>query len=402
MEENPRRNALKEIILQLHQGKTPEELQERFRKEFGSISSDEIAALEQDLINSGDITTEQVTKLCDLHVQIFKESIDIPDHPELTPGHPIHTYRMENAKAREIIRQLKSQFDPDLYKSLEQIKIHYTRSENQLFPMLEKVGFAGPSQVMWAKHDEVREMFRNIEKIEKEEIYQAIEDMIYKEENILFPTALEKLNESQWIQVKNGEEQIGFAWITPGNQWKPITPETIHQHTTEIKLSNQASTSPSTSEAKNSQKQPVTSNLDVFLHLNTGSLNLTQLDLMLRHLPFDITFIDANDNVLYYSDTPDRLFPRSPGIIGRNVMNCHPPKSQHIVKRILNTFKAGTKDSADFWIRMGDKFIFIRYFAVRDDNGNYQGTLEVSQEISQIKEIEGERRLLNWEQEQKS
>ncbi|MHA1796098.1 MAG: PAS domain-containing protein, partial [Promethearchaeota archaeon] len=207
---------------------------------------------------------------------------------------------------------------------------------------------------------------------------------------------------SQWIQVKNGEEQIGFAWITPGNQWKPITPETIHQHTTEIKLSNQASTSPSTSEAKNSQKQPVTSNLDVFLHLNTGSLNLTQLDLMLRHLPFDITFIDANDNVLYYSDTPDRLFPRSPGIIGRNVMNCHPPKSQHIVKRILNTFKAGTKDSADFWIRMGDKFIFIRYFAVRDDNGNYQGTLEVSQEISQIKEIEGERRLLNWEQEQKS
>lgn len=397
MVENPRKKALKEIILQLHQGKTPEELQDKFKKEFGSISSDEIAALEQELINSGELTTEQVTKLCDLHVQVFKESIDIPDHPELTPGHPIHTYRMENAKAREIIRELKEKFDPELYHSLDKIKIHYTRLENQLFPLLEQVGFSGPSQVMWAKHDEVREMLRNIDQIDKETLYQAIEDMIYKEENILFPTALEKLNEKQWFQVKNGEEQIGFAWITPGNKWKPVTPETIHKQSTGIKLDPQAIKLKSDQDIE--QKNIPLSNLGVQLHINTGTLSLNHLDLMLRYLPFDLTFIDANDNVLYYSDTPDRLFPRSPGIIGRNVMNCHPPKSQHIVKKILAAFKAGTKDHADFWIHLGDNFIYIRYFAVRDTAGNYHGTLEVSQEISQIQKLEGDRRLLNWDEE---
>ncbi|WP_457559449.1 DUF438 domain-containing protein [Candidatus Harpocratesius sp.] len=396
MSENSRKKRLKEIILQLHAGKDPNKLKDLFRKDFGSISSDEIAAMEQELISNGELTAEQVTKLCDLHVEIFKESIEIPDHPELSPGHPIHTYRMENVKAKDIIKELRQNFNPSLFKSLEKIKIHYTRLENQLFPLLEEVGFSGPSQVMWAKHDEVREMFRNSDTIEKEVLYQAIEEMAFKEENILFPAALEKLSEAQWIKVKNGEEQIGFAWVTPGNQWKPITTATLHQTSIKPTLFK----TKSEDKAKNhSSSSNLTSNLGVHLDLNTGTLNLNQLDLMLQHLPLDLTFIDANDNVLYYSDTPERIFPRSPGIIGRNVMNCHPPKSQHIVKRILESFKNGTKDVAEFWIQMGGKFIYIRYFAVRDANKNYVGTLEVSQEISHLKTLEGERRLLNWEQE---
>ncbi|MCF2140434.1 MAG: DUF438 domain-containing protein [Candidatus Lokiarchaeota archaeon] len=396
MSENSRKKRLKEIILQLHAGKDPNKLKDVFRKDFGSISSDEIAAMEQELISNGELTAEQVTKLCDLHVEIFKESIEIPDHPELSPGHPIHTYRMENVKAKDIIKELRQNFNPSLFKSLEQIKIHYTRLENQLFPLLEEVGFSGPSQVMWAKHDEVREMFRNPDTVDKEELYQAIEEMAFKEENILFPAALDKLSETQWIKVKNGEEQIGFAWVTPGNQWKPITPATLHQTSIKPILSKIKSKD---NTKNHSSLSNLTSNLGVHLDLNTGTLTLNQLDLMLQHLPLDLTFIDADDNVLYYSDTPERIFPRSPGIIGRNVMNCHPPKSQHIVKRILESFKNGSKDVAEFWIQMGGKFIYIRYFAVRDVNNNYAGTLEVSQEISHLKTLEGERRLLNWEQD---
>lgn len=394
MDKNQRKNKLKQIILDLHAGKDAQRLKEEFKKEFGSIKSEEIAQMEQDLINSRELTADQITHLCDLHVQIFKESIQVNIPTQLKSGHPIHTYRLENTHVSKLIRQLREKYDETTFKSLADIKTHYTRLENQLFPVLEKVGFKGPSQVMWSKHDEIREMFRNVDTIDKKKLYEAIEEMIYKEENILFPTALEKLTEKDWLQVKKGEDQIGFAWVQPGKEWEPITPADIHHPLPKTPLDSNTDTV-----LQNQSKIKTPSNLvSVSLNLNVGNLSLEQLDLMLRHLPIDLTFIDPNDNVLYFSDTPERIFPRSPGIIGRNVMNCHPPKSQHIVKKILTKFKSGEKDVADFWIHLGEKYVYIRYFAVRDAQGVYQGTLEVSQEISDIQKIEGDRRLLNWEE----
>jgi hypothetical protein len=196
---------------------------------------------------------------------------------------------------------------------------------------------------------------------------QMITDMIYKEENILFPMSLESFSEKDWLKVKKGEEEIGYAWVKPGTEWKPR--ETISE--------------------VEQQKQGM-------LSLDTGSLSLEHINLMLKHLPVDLSFVNDKDEVAYYSDTSERIFPRSAAVIGRKVQKCHPPKSVHVVDQILKEFKKGKKDVAEFWIQLGGKFLHIRYFAIRDKNKKYIGTLEVSQDITEIKKLDGQRGLLDW------
>ncbi|MFX1520504.1 MAG: DUF438 domain-containing protein [Promethearchaeota archaeon] len=368
-----RQRAMKDLVLELHRGEKVEDLQSKFQEIIKDVSPTEVAEMEQSLISSGELTAEQVTAMCDLHVQVFKESLDIHQKPETTPGHPIHTYMRENEAAQKLIDKLKNDpKDETSIKELQKIILHYTRLENQLFPLLEQAGMTGPSTVMWAKHDEIREKFKNVSESNLNELLAAIEDMIYKETNILFPMSLENLSEYDWVKVKSGEEEIGYAWITPRDKWKPITPLDIHQAT------DQEPESP-------------------LIQLNTGSLTLSQVDLILRHLPVDISFVGVDEKVKYYSATDDRIFPRSPGVIGRYVVNCHPRKSFDKVEKILTNFKEGKKDKAIFWIQLNGRFILISYFAVRDDKGKFVGTLEVSQDVTEIRSLEGERRLLDWE-----
>ena len=197
-----------------------------------------------------------------------------------------------------------------------------------------------------------------------------VNDMIYKEEHILFPMALETLSEEDWAKVRKGEEEVGYAWIKPETQWK-ATAESFQQSLLAEKIGS--------------------------LNLDTGQLTPEQVNLMLTHLPVDISFVNEHDEVAYYSASPERIFPRSPGVIGRKVQNCHPPKSMDSVQKILDAFRAGKKDVADFWIQMQGKFILIRYFAVRDADGKYRGCLEVSQDVTSIRRLEGQKRLLDWE-----
>ncbi|MFX1262006.1 MAG: DUF438 domain-containing protein [Promethearchaeota archaeon] len=368
-----RQRRLKDLILGLHEGKELEKLQGQFKEILGDVSATEIAEMEQSLISSGELTAQQVTALCDLHVQVFKESLDVQEKPESIPGHPVHTYMNENKEAQRLVDILKE--NPDDSNSLEELKkivIHYTRLQNQLFPILEKAGITGPSTVMWAKQDEIREMLSQAYGTNLGEVLAAIEDMIYKEENILYPMALENLSEYDWVKVRVGEDEIGYAFgFKPGDDWKPITPLDIHQ----------ADQEPEAPEIK----------------LNTGSLTLKEIDLLLRHIPVDLTFVGVDERVKYYSGTDDRIFPRSPGVIGRAVINCHPQKSYDKVQKIMDSFKDGTQDKAVFWIRLDDKFILISYYAVRDDKGEFAGTLEVSQDVTEIRSLEGEKRLLDWE-----
>jgi len=277
----------------------------------------------------------------------------------------------ENRKAKELIETIRENPTPELVQKLADIEIHYTRLENQLFPMLEKKEFEGPTQVMWAKHGEVRELIRQGSEIDVEEFAKQVEDMIFKEEAILFPTSLELLTIQDWQKVKNGEEEIGFAWITPRDEWKPVTPEVIHQVDTPKLLDN-------------------------ILDVQTGKLTLEQINLIMTNLPVEISFINENDEVIYYSDTKERIFPRSPGVIGRKVQRCHPPKSLDKVMEIIEAFKTGLKDVAEFWINISGKFIHIRYFAIRDSSEKYRGTLEIMQDVTSIRALEGERRLVNW------
>jgi hypothetical protein len=276
----------------------------------------------------------------------------------------------------------------DLIEQLSQINIHYTRKENQLFPMLEAHHFTGPSQVMWSIHDDIRanlkqarEAFANNDPVQTisalKDAIQAIRDMIYKEEHILFPTSLDMLTESEWVKVKEGEADIGFAWVTPDKGW----PDEILKDV----------------EAPAPAPEAVLEDVAGALGLETGRMTLEQINLVLTHLPVDLTFVDENDRVAYYSEGPERIFPRSPAIIGREVRNCHPPKSVHMVNKILDAFKSGSRDTAEFWIELGGKFVYIRYFAVRDAGGHYRGCLEVSQDLTEIRKLEGQNRLLDWE-----
>jgi DUF438 domain-containing protein len=197
--------------------------------------------------------------------------------------------------------------------------------------------------------------------------------MVYKEEKILIPMCMEAFTAKDWMEIKNGEADIGYALVKPGTEWNP----------TEEEL------------AEEGEKHEVPLGMKK-LPLDTGTLTLQQINLMLTHLPFDVSFVDENDKVRYYSEGPERIFPRSSGIIGRKVQNCHPPKSVHIVQEILDSFRSGKQDMAEFWLELDEKFLYIRYFALCESSGRYKGCLEVMQDATRVRSFEGERRLLQW------
>ena len=393
-------DELKDIIKDLHGGVEFKKLKQRFNELIRDIEPTEIAAMEEELIREG-MPAEEIQKLCDLHVTVFKDGLDDNKPIEAPSGHPVHTMMAENEQFSQIINELdisvkkivvnpskdtihalKPEFETSVSKMAE-IEKHYIRKENQLFPFLEKHGITGPSQVMWGIHDEIRQMLKDFSQaVDTENTSSIIEfvpklsrsiiEMIYKENSILFPMAMDTLSEEEWIDIHKGEAEIGYAFVTPQTEWPPET-------------------------AVEKESRDVSDESSADFKLDTGSLTLEQINLMLTHLPIEVSFVDENDAVRYYSDTPERIFPRSPGIIGRKVQNCHPPKSMHIVKRILESFKDGSKDTADFRIQSEGKTIIIRYFAVRNDEGSYRGTLEVTQDITEILGMKGEQRLLDWE-----
>ncbi|NOY46216.1 MAG: DUF438 domain-containing protein [Deltaproteobacteria bacterium] len=406
-----RKEALKAILRELHDGAPVEKVKERFRRVLGGVDAAEIAAVEQALIDEG-LPAEEIRSLCDVHVEIFKEALEERDRPHVPPGHPVHTYMKENRALEEIVSQLSLALGrlprpgepgaadalqtaaPELRPLLDRlalVDVHYARKENQLFPALEAHHFTGPTQVMWSIHDDIRGMIKAARQALDRgdpqafrtnllDALKAIRDMIYKEEHILFPASLDLLSHDEWVRMARGEAEIGFAWVEPDPGWPDAEAPPPEE------APSGAAASP-----EDLTEGPAAVRLD------TGRLTPEQINLILTHLPVDVTFVDADDRVAYYSEGPHRIFPRSPGIIGREVRNCHPPKSVHRVNMILDAFKAGERDSAEFWLQLGGRFIHIRYFAVRDAAGRYQGTLEVSQDVTDIRTLEGERRLLDWE-----
>lgn len=396
--------VLKSIIKKLHDGVPVGALKKEFSRVIKNTSPEEIADMENTLINEG-FPVEEVQRLCDVHVQVFDQTLKKVGKSGKVPGHPVYTFIQENQEARKVLKLLKKtarklkkaepksddiEFFLKHFNRLKEIEKHYQRKENQLFPLLETRGFTGPTKVMWGKHDEVRQMFRDMNTVvEKKEwsalprlannLSSAIKRMIFLEEKILYPTSTRKLNTKDWADIKLGEPEIGYAWVKPSNLWDASLARNID--TTSDKIIKEESR-----DAMEEKK----------IQLSQGQLTAEQINLMLKNLPMDITFVDENNRVCYYSDTRDRLFPRSPAIIGREVQNCHPPKSVHVVNDIVKKFKEKKKDVAEFWIQMDGKFIYIRYFPVYDKSGFYRGVIEVSQEVSGIKTLEGERRLLDW------
>jgi len=399
-----KQEALKGIIKKLHDGVPVDRLKKEFRQIIKDTSPEEIADMENALILEG-FPPEEIQKLCDVHAEVFEEALSKVGRPSKMPGHPVHTFLEENKRAKKILKEVSKAVkrfkkgtpkDKDVadfqrsFSVLNEIERHYERKENQLFPVLEEKAFQGPSKVMWGKHDEIRELLKSTARVleTKEwrllpkryrDLSAAIKKMIFLEEKILFPASARKLTTADWVKIKSGEAEIGYAWVKPSNLWDTHLAETVEKKE-DLKTQE--------SEIKEDQMEKIT--------LEEGALTPEQLNAMLKTLPVDITYVDENDTVCYYSASNERIFPRSPAVIGRKVQNCHPPKSLHVVDEILGSFKKKKKESAEFWIQKNGMLIYIRYFPLYDERGEYQGVIEVSQEVSGIQKLEGERRILDW------
>ena len=393
-ESSRRQELLKGIIRKLHDGASVEDVKAEFDQLVSEVDSAEIARMEQALIAEG-MAVEEVQRLCDVHVTVFKESLEDKPEGDVDADHPVAAYRRENRIVGELTTAIRCSLetlqdaDDDETRHaaldslslelerLDEVDTHYLRKENQLFPVLERHGVEGPTKVMWGIDDDIRGRLKTARALVEAgdvgalitalpETLGMVDDMVYKEETILVPTALQVVTAEEWAEIAAGDADIGYAWV----EGEPVIERT-----------------PSAAPRRDTGPMQ--------LPLPTGALTLEQLDVLFRHLPFDVTFVDENDRVRFYSEG-DRVFPRSPAAIGREVKNCHPPKSVDKVEEILRSFKDGSKDVAEFWIEMHGKFIHIRYFAMRDAEGVYRGCLEVVQDATRIRALEGERRIVDW------
>lgn len=316
------------------------------------------------------------------------------DITTLAPGHPISIYFQEKKLIVQLLEELK-ETDPDkngqkffnIFNHLNTIKRRFERKENQLFPYLEEKGWNGPSQGMWSFHDNLREQFRILRtKLDERDVLGVKENtpfllsglyrLLTVEESVLFPKALEILDEKDWENVRKGEEEIGWMLAETPSPF----PEEEYIHP-----------------SKDFTQRELPFSTKDRAHYDEGYMTVEQVNFLLKTMPLDITYVDQNDRVIFYNRGEERLFPRSAGIIGREVRFCHPPKSVGTVIRILEEFKKGTKSESSFWINIKGRLIYIRYFAVRDQEKNYRGVIEMSQDITDIKQIEGEKRLLDWD-----
>jgi len=392
-----KKEIMKDIIRKLHQGLTIEEAKERFEKEIGTASSIEIVEMEQALINEG-LSPEEMKKFCNVHALLFQSALEKSIIKVTSPSHPVYLFKLENREIEKIadsLKKLKEEREEELHRTkrklndllneLRGIEIHYARKELILFPFLEKQGFTGPSKVMWGKDNEVRDLLKkaissveeikdikDLEPYSKNSLDPLIEEvtgMIFKEENILFPTCLEKLSANDWVEVLKESDKVGYVFVEKSKETEALVKD--------LKSAL--------------LEEPVFKNNEI--SLPTGKLRLKELMSVLNTLPVDITFVDNEDKVRYFSDGKERIFLRTKSVIGIKVQNCHPPQSLEAVEEILKSFKEGKKDTFDFWINQEGKFVYIRYFAVRDKGGSYLGTLEVSQDLTEIKKLEGEKRL---------
>jgi hypothetical protein len=399
-----RKELLKHMIMQLHAGEAPAEARKQLVRLLEKIPYGEVVEVEQELISEGVLSEAEVLKFCDIHSEALNGHIDLSGMKIVAPGHPVDTFRQENREILRVVDQLESLYQKvtgltsedsvaalflelkSLFNSLMDVEKHYLRKENLVFPYLEKYGITGPPKVMWGKHNEIRELLKAAQEVisspegmSPDDAEAAVKfilkpasdqvaDMTMKEDQILLPMVLDKLTEIEWYEIYRQTLEIGFCLYDPPFEWKPenLVDEVAAESDSDL------------------------------IHLPSGSFTKAELQAILNTLPIDMTFVDKDEKVKYFSQGKERIFHRSRAILNRDVKLCHPPSSVHIVEQIIDDFRSGRQDHAPFWIQMKGKFIHIEYFALRDENGNYLGTLEVSQDLTERRALEGEQRILSY------
>jgi len=407
-----KQQKLKELIMKLHDGATAEEVQAEFAKLTVGVTATEITVMEQALVDEG-MPVEDIQRLCNVHAAVFKGSIeDIHNDDkyvslEFEQGHPINTFKLENVAIIEVLDNKIAVFSKkyaedkseenkaallEAVLELSTIDKHYKRKENLIFPYMERYDITAPPQVMWGVDDEIRELIKGvlsniqtpysvvtIEEVDN--LIEQVKEMIFKEEEIMFPMILEKFTQGEWMEIEKASAEIGYTLVSDVKRWSPKSEGT--------------KTAPVANEGANVASGVVPKDSQTKVMFDAGSLTAEEINSILNTVPLDMTFVGADSKVKYFTQGKERIFDRPKTIIGREVKNCHPPRSVHIVEQIVKDLKSGKKDHEDFWIKMGPTFAYIRYFAVRNKQGEFLGTLEISQDIKPITELEGEKRLMS-------
>lgn len=398
-QEFERRQALlKDLILRLHDNEEEEQIKKEFKEHFGTVSAFEISVMERRLMGEG-IEAEEIMRLCNVHASLFSGSIEAVyerSEEQDKPGHPIRVLKEENLaiestldRIGKILLAYLPQPEADLKKGLLlqldllwEIDKHYARKEYSYFPFMEKYGMVAPPKVMWGVDDEIRDLIKEfrliIENDQLEDAEEAfdkmryeVEEMIVKEEEIMLPMIHPFFNEDDWIAIAEETEEIGYCIIKPEAKWQP---ERTSFTSTDL----------------------LTQEDETHIHFDTGYLTKKELEKMLNSQPLELTFVDANDIVKYYNDGPgEKLLPRTKSAIGREVYNCHPPKSQPIVRKLIQDFKAGVKDSETLWFHARGHYLMVTYMALRNEDGSYMGTFETVQDIGDIIHLDGEKRMID-------
>ena len=397
-----------------------EEARKALKDRVQHLAPYEIAIIEQEMVEETE--DECIKEDIQAMLEVFQDVLVTKDQ-ELPENHPISCYRRENAKMKELLLSvedlvqyplIKNQW-LELYEELLKFKIHLSRKQNQLYPVLEKKGFTRPTTTMWTLDDFIRDEIAEcynllLEDKEEEfigkqaELVADVRDLMDKEENILYPTSLEMINEEEFRYMAEGDQEIGFAYISvqadkSGNSASASS--SASASTAGAPLSGLSSAPGFAEELAGLLGKYGFNNKEEKLNVSTGQLTLEQINLIYQHMPVDLSYVDENELVCFYTDTKHRVFPRSKNVIGRDVKNCHPKASVHIVEEIIKKFRSGEQDKAEFWINKPDLFIYIIYYAVRDENGKFRGVLEMMQDCTHIRSLQGSQTLLTWEQQEK-
>ncbi|MFR7397852.1 MAG: DUF438 domain-containing protein [Streptococcus constellatus] len=440
--------VLKNILLDLHHGAKAEAVQEEFNKHFTGVSAIEISLMEHELMNSDTgVTFEDVMSLCNVHANLFKGAVrDVEVADTDHPGHPVQIFKQENLALRAALMRVGRLLDTyansdeemqeEIRKGLkrqlslvEQFERHYKRKEELMFPIMESYGHDSPPKVMWGVDDQIRELFKEVKTaaeqlpaLDIEEVAEKFrlfatefEAMIFKEESILLMILLESFTQDDWLKIAEESDVYGYAIIQPAEKWIP------HRHSFSEKETDNSTKvtsevlvrSEQTNDGKFQQvidtpdgqvtisfepkKKKVENNFarqtqQPFGH---GYLSVEQANLILNHLPMEITFVNKEDIFQYYNDSvpaEEMIFKRTPSQVGRNVELCHPPRFLEKVRQIFKILREGKRDKFEMWFKSESrgKFVHVTYAAVHDEVGEFQGVLEYVQDIQPFREIDGD------------
>ena len=391
------------------------------KEKLGTCTPDEFAYAEQSL--KGVYKDEEILDKMDDLLNLF-DGVLVRAENEYPENHPLWAYLEEiNAvekvalEADELLKQDKFIKNPwlGIFDSLAEWRIHLSRKQNQLYPMLENHGFDRPTRIMWTFDDGVRDAISSSYALLREDKYEEflasvpetlakLRDLNSKELEVLLPTSFKLLSDEEFVRMSKNDHEIGYAIINaPGLYVVPGINDSAASLNGNAASQNSAVSNEFLNDLAGLLSKyvgPVGGaqvGKDAVLDVATGKLTLEQINLLFRHLPVDLSYVDENELVKFYSDTPHRIFPRSANVIGREVKNCHPAKSVHVVEEIVEKFRSGEQSQAEFWINKPGLFIYVIYTAVRDENGKFRGVLEMMQDCTHIRELEGSRTLLTWD-----